>query len=328
MLGFVRKFFRRPPAGPPKAEIRVGSFPRKEKWLYALSPAQVSGARTGSLLCRHETLDSPAFRSWVQALGEVWQAHRKLWELAYICQVLQERGMLAPGKKGLGFAVGQEKLPAFFASRGCRITASDLPADDERNRPWAETGQWAGSLEALNRPGLCPDDIFRTNVVFRPVDMNAIPDDLTGFDFTWSTCSFEHCGSLELGLAFMKRQMDCLRPGGVAVHTTEFNLTSNEDTLEAHNLAIYRLRDIESLCAWLREKGHRVEPLDLSCGRHETDTYVDRPEYYPLTTETPHLTRHLRLDLAGYAATSIGLVVVKKDGAAGGANAEAGGPRK
>jgi hypothetical protein len=39
--------------------------------------------------------------------------------------------MLQPGRTGLGFAVGAEKLPALFASRGCRITATDLPSDDE-----------------------------------------------------------------------------------------------------------------------------------------------------------------------------------------------------
>ena len=116
--------------------------------------------------------------------------------------------MLQPGRTGLGFAVGAEKLPAFFASRGCRITATDLPSDDERNKPWAQTGQWVGNLEALNEAGLCPETTFRDHVAYRPVDMNHIPADLGGYDFTWSTCSFEHCGNLDLGLRFLERQMD------------------------------------------------------------------------------------------------------------------------
>ena len=52
--------------------------------------------------------------------------HRKIWEFCFIAQALDERGMLARGRRGLGFAVGTEPLPAMFASRGCAIVATDL----------------------------------------------------------------------------------------------------------------------------------------------------------------------------------------------------------
>ena len=57
---------------------------------------------------------------------------------------------------------------------------------------------------------------------FRAVDMNDIPPDLRGFDFTWSSCALEHLGTLRAGADFVVEQMTCLRPGGVAVHTTEY----------------------------------------------------------------------------------------------------------
>jgi hypothetical protein len=264
-----------------------------------------------SQLCRHATLDSSPFRDWAKQLLEPWRAHRKLWELAFICQALEERGMLQPGRKGLGFAVGAEKLPSFFAARGCRITATDLPSDDERNRPWAASGQWVGNLEALNESGLCPETTFRDNVAYRPVDMNHIPDDLGGYDFTWSTCSFEHCGNLDLGLRFLERQMDCLRPGGVAVHTTEFNLSSNDATLADGPCVIYRLKDIESVCKRLVEQGHRVEPIDLDPGQDPLDQVIDVPPYCQWATDPPARIKHLRLNLAGHASTSIALIVQK-----------------
>ena len=264
-----------------------------------------------SQLCRHATLDSAAFRSWAEQLREPWRAHRKLWELAFICQALDERGMLQPGRKGLGFAVGAEKLPAFFAARGCRITATDLPSDDERNKPWAATGQWVGTLEALNESGLCSESAFRDNVAYRPVDMNHIPADLGGYDFSWSTCSFEHCGNLDLGLRFLERQMDCLQPGGVAVHTTEFNLSSNDATLADGPCVIYRLKDIESVCQRLVAKGHHVEPIDLDPGQNPIDQVVDTPPYCQWATDPPARIKHLRLNLAGYASTSIALIVQK-----------------
>lgn len=284
----------------PAPAIRVDGFTRRHAALFT------TGGPAGHMtsgLCTFEQLDGPAFRRWAAAIGEPWRAHRKLWELAYICEALEERGMLRPGRRGLGFAVGAEKLPAFFAARGCKITATDLPAEDERNQAWARTGQWVGNLASLNADGLCPEDVFRENVTYRPVDMNEIPADLLGFDFTWSTCSFEHCGGIELGLRFLEEQMRCLVPGGIAVHTTEFNLSSNDDTVATGGCVIFRLQDIERIATKLQAQGHEVEPIDLSPGAAELDRHVDRPPYSG--------DRHLRLDLFGYASTSIGLIIRK-----------------
>lgn len=288
---------------PSRARIRVHEFVRRVPEAEVAAPGSAPRERTICTLCTHRELDSPAFRGWIGRLGEAWSPHRKLWELAYICETLHQRGMLAPGRRGLGFAVGAERLPSFFAAQGCDIVASDLPADDDRTGRWAASGQWSADVAALNRFGLCPDDAFRRLVSFRPVDMNHIPDDLRDFDFTWSTCSFEHCGTLALGLRFLERQMHCLKPGGVAVHTTEFNLSSNRRTRTRGAYVLYRMRDMEDICTRLRAAGHHVEPLDLDPGDHELDRYVDRK---PFSSG-----RHLRLDLRGFAATSIGLIIRK-----------------
>jgi SAM-dependent methyltransferase len=306
LLGSITAWGRQPahgpkrPAKPSSAQINVARFMKTDPSMYA---GRSRPDHTLSSLCTFDQLDSPRFRHWAAALHEPWRAHRKLWELAYICEALDERGMLQPDRRGLGFAVGAEKLPALFAARGCRITATDLPAEDERNQAWAQTGQWVGNLASLSHPEICPERAFRDNVSYRPVDMNAIPDDLTGFDFTWSTCSFEHCGSIELGLRFLEEQMRCLAPGGIAVHTTEFNLSSNDSTVMDGGCVIFRLKDIEWVIAALRDAGHDVEPLDLFTGKRELDRYVDAAPYSQ--------DRHLRLDLWGYASTSIGLIIRK-----------------
>lgn len=291
--------------------IAIDQWPRDQPHLHrgAASPRQP--AHLLSQLCRFDTLDTPTFRKWVDDLGEPWRPHRKLWELAFICQALAERDMLRPGRSGLGFAVGAEKLPALFASLGCQITATDLPADDDRRMPWAKTGQWVGEPIGLNAAGLCDPATFQERVVFRPVDMNQIPSDLTGFDFTWSTCSFEHCGSLELGLAFLRRQMDCLAPGGIAIHTTEFNLSSNDTTIADGSCVIYRLCDIEQIVLELTAQGHQVEPLDLDPGSHSLDRYVESPPYCDWPETPPDQVKHLRLNLMGYATTSVALVIRK-----------------
>lgn len=266
-----------------------------------------------SQVCRFGSLDSPVFRGWLSRLHEPWHAHRKPWEWAYICQALDERGMLAPGRRGLGFAVGAEPLPSLFASMGCDVVATDLGSGDERRTPWQQTGQWVGQREALNQRGLCGGEEFARRVSFRPVDMNEIPDDLDAFDFTWSSCSFEHCGTLDLGLRFLERQMACLRPGGVAVHTTEFNLSSNDATVATGPYVIYRLRDIEDIVRRLRRAGHHVEPLDVGIGDHPLDRFIDRPPF-----NGPAAPGHLRLELNGFVSTSIGLIITKGRPAAGG----------
>jgi hypothetical protein len=299
----------RPEKPPP---IQAHRFERRYPGLFLhRSAKRPEGTGLVSQVCRYATLDSKPFRGWIERLHDNWDAHRKQWELAYICQTLQERGLIRAGSRGLGFAVGTERIPSLLARLGCRITATDLPADDQRNRAWAATGQWVGNLEALNSHGLCPAGEFRERVEYRPVDMNHIPDDLRGYDFTWSTCSFEHCGSLELGLRFLERQMACLRPGGIAVHTTEFNLSSNDKTLDQGSCVIFRLRDIEDVCQRLIAAGHTVEPLDVDPGDDELDRYVDPPPYYQSAREPHGRIKHLRLNLAGYASTSIGIIVRK-----------------
>jgi hypothetical protein len=228
--------------------------------------------------------------------------HRKLWEWCFICEALSERGLLDQGKRGLGFAVGREPLPALFAGHGCEIVATDVAVGEADAGGWTRTNQHADGLASLSRPELCDPHLFSQLVRYRTVDMNHLPADLRGFDFCWSACSFEHLGSLELGLRFVKRAMDCLKPGGVAVHTTEFNLSSNSYTVAEGHDVIYRRCDIDSLVAQLRAAGHAIE-VDFDPGSGPFDHQIDAPPYHPEP--------HLKLLLLGYVATSLGLIIVK-----------------
>ena len=151
---------------------------------------------------------------------------------------------------------------------------------------------------------MCDPEAFNRLVSYRAVDMNAIPADLAGFDFNWSSCSFEHLGTLEKGFDFLRNQLKTLRPGGWSVHTTEFNVSSNDETQENNDTVIYRHRDIEKIAAELRKEGHFVEETDYSLG--------GLPEDYMVDTE-PHLQDiHLKLQVGKYVVTSIGLIIRKK----------------
>lgn len=266
--------------------------------------------RLRSSLCTQHQLSSPAFRYWASELHEEFRFHRKLWEFCFVLQSLYERGMLTEGRRGLGFAVGEEPLPALMASLGCSILASDLDAADDRAGVWAETAQLASNLEGLNSRELCDAELFQQRVSFRPIDMNRIPDDVRDFDFTWSSCSFEHCGSIGLGKRFLREQMKCLKPGGVAVHTTEFNLSSLEETIDEGTTVIFRRQDVEAMVRDLQADGHEVELLQLDLGTSKEDAHID---LFPYSDNV-----HLKLQLFDrYVSTSVALIVRKSEDGGG-----------
>ena len=285
------------------------TLPPDALWRGVLA-GQAPGARSdrgkpwlGSRLCRQADLEDPVFLGWMARLREPPVYHRKQWEFGYIAQALWERGLLRKGGRGLGFGVGGEPLSALFAAQGCTIVATDLAGDRAGGAGWIETDQHAAGLESLRKRDICDAAAFEARVSFRPADMSAIDGDLTGFDFCWSACALEHLGDIAAGLRFIERSLDTLKPGGWAIHTTEFNLTSATDTIECGPTVMFRQSDLEGLAATLRGQGHAVEPFDWSRGDRPLDRYIDLPPYLQ--------EQHLRLLFDGYAATSVGMIVQK-----------------
>jgi hypothetical protein len=260
-------------------------------------------ATAGSQLCTAGQFEEPAFAELMDSLRLGTSRHRKLWEHAYVLGLLLREGLVGPGRKAIGFGCGKERIPAFLAARGTQVLATDAPAGETFNQGWATTNQYATESADLFFPGVIEREDFDRRVSFRPVDMNAIPEDLAGqYDACWSACSLEHLGSLKHGLDFIENSLGVLRPGGLAVHTTEFNLSSNDATIESPGLSIYRRRDIEALCSRLIDKGHQVLPLNLHPGDREIDEVIDTP---------PFGTPHLKLMVGRFNVTSIGIAVRK-----------------
>lgn len=274
------------------------------------------GAR--SSLCTQASFATAAYRRWRETLrlddiglgatldeaDEPLYLNRKVWEWMFIAEALHRRGMLRPGRRGLAFGVGTEPLVALFAGFGCEIVATDLDAESATEAGWVATDQHAAQRNDLNRHGICDPDTFDRLVSFRVVDMNAIPADLEGFDFCWSACAFEHLGDLQAGQRYVLEAMRCVRVGGVAVHTTEFNVSSNDDTIADGATVLYRRRDIEALVRELRREGHRIDTPDLDTGNLPADTYIDLPPYSPV---------HLKIRFNDFVTTSLGLVVERGD---------------
>lgn len=255
-----------------------------------------------SQACTQAQFDTPEFLYWCERIGEQKVYQRKLWEYCYLLQVLASEGMIAPGRRGLGFGVGKEMTVALLAAHGVEVTATDLHAEAAQEE-WVETGQHAASLRDLNDRNLCPPEQFERLVQFRAEDMTAISPDLVGYDFVWSLCAFEHLGSLAAGLDFVRNTLGCVNPGGLLVHTTELNCRSDGKTLDSGSIVIYRRGDFIRLAEQLGAEGHQVRPLNFNLGEDELDCYVDQEPY--------NMRRHLRLRLGGHVTTSFGLIIRK-----------------
>lgn len=282
---------------------------------------------TSSRLVRAADFRAPWLIARAAELNEPVKLHRKLWEYAAIAQVYKERHTkyhlsgLAPNV--LGFGVGREPLPALFASYGAQVLATDHPdgTDD-----WTDTNQHARAIIDLPYRGICTDEEFR-RVAFVGLDMNnlehALDPDLVsldvhvrgGLDFTWSTGSFEHLGSIEQGIEFFCNQMRFLRPGGIAAHTTEYNFGSNTTTLEAHNIVLFRRCDLEEIERRLAAQGDRLLILDLE---HASYLDVDRPTWaepadlFIDTFPYGQTEFHLNIDINGeHFSTSVLLIAIR-----------------
>lgn len=269
-----------------------------------------------SRVCRQADIESDWLRHWCGVSGSVPIYHRKLWEDCFVLQALWEAGVLRDGASALGFAVGREALPALLAGRGLAVTATDLDPRDSRARAWIATDQHGAEAarEALFRPHLVAAADFAARVSYRHCDMRRIPPALHGrFDAVWSVCALEHLGTLERGLDFVVQAMRCLKPGGVAVHTTEYNLDPHGETLRRGTTVLYQQRHLEALAARLAAEGHEMLPLDLPAPGTLglMDRFLDLPPYpadghaLGAAGDTPHL----RLSFAHFPVTSAGLII-------------------
>jgi len=260
-----------------------------------------------------------------EELFEPVKYHRKLWEYAAICQVYKERihyervyylqdpatlDIVSPAHV-LGFGVGREPLPAWFsAQKSANVIATDKSSTTS-NKDWIKTKQHADGFMQLTRLPNTVESEFSERVLYQSVDMSRIPDDLLRgeFDFTWSCSSFEHIGGIEKGLDFFCNQMKCLRPGGVAVHTTEFDcsyeLGSPSPALDTVNLCLFRITDLRRLEERLRLQGDLLVALDPYVDKlHPADLFIDREPY----THSPY---HLNIAIGEYVTTSIILIAIR-----------------
>ncbi|WP_431271634.1 SAM-dependent methyltransferase [Dankookia sp. P2] len=261
-----------------------------------------------SRTCRQTDIESDWVRHWCRALGTTPFYHRKLWEDCFILQVLWEQGVMEPGRRALGFAVGQEPLPAILASRGVAVLATDLAAEDARAEDWIRTGQHGRDTDPLFRPHLAERAEFDRLVDFRTADMADLPPALQdgSRDIVWSACAMEHLGSHERGLAFVEFGDALPEAGRHRGAHDEAEPGRDGETLSQGNTVLFQRKHLEALATRLAAQGHRMLPLDHTHPPAIMDQFVDIPPFEEGRVPLGHLSPpHLRLSIAGHPATSV-----------------------
>jgi SAM-dependent methyltransferase len=260
-------------------------------------------------------LESPWFAYWCKELRIAPIYHRKIWEYAFVLQALFEHDKLLVGLRGLGFGCGEEPVASYLASKGLSVVVTDLDPSRAKGLGWMETGQHTSALEQAYKPELLSKEQFERLVRLEYVDMNDIPHHLDGsYDFCWSICAFEHLGSIDQGLHFVEQAMSTLKPGGLAVHTTEFNYLSENDTVDHRPVVLFLKKHFVELKMRLERAGHLVRDLDFDLGAGVLDGFIDVPPYAwderDRTMWGPEV-HHLKLGIDGFPCTCFGLIIEK-----------------
>jgi hypothetical protein len=137
--------------------------------------------------------------------------------------------------------------------------------------------------------------------------MNEIPKNLyEKFDFNWSVCAVEHIDGMDKNMNFLIDNLNTLKSGGIAIHTSEFNLSSDLDTCFDPEYFIFRNQDVEKVITKLNALGHEVYPMNFKVGISLADNFVDIPTFVKNNVD-------LRLELRGVVSTSFGLLARKRE---------------
>ncbi len=257
-------------------------------------------------------IETPWFSYWCKEIGVAPMYNRKLWEFAFTLQSLYENGILVDGKTGIGFGCGEEPLGSYFASKNMRVIISDLTPKEAKQIGWAKN-EHESLKEKAFFPDLVSNELFNKNVEHQYIDMNNLPSFDTKFDFCWSICALEHLGSIQKGLNFIENSLNILKPGGIAIHTTEFNYSSEDETIDNWETVLFLRKHFELLARNIKNNGNELIGPDFDIGNGFLDGYIDVPPYqtYDNIDMKVGYSPQLKLAVRGFFITCFGMIIKK-----------------
>ena len=219
-------------------------------------------------LCYVEDWQNPEIRdalAELQKLNPQGFIHRKDWEWTIGLMAMKRFGKINESSAAIGVGSGIEPIPFYLASKISRVYATDLYEDDES---WKQ----AAPSEFLKDPKKYSPFPYREDAltVLRMDGANLdFPDDT--FDIAFSFSSIEHFGGENHSgaLKAMREIERVLKPGGIAVISTEYILNDKEHP------EFFNKRTIHSDLIDRLDKLKLVEPLDLRITTNTLDTVID-----------------------------------------------------
>jgi hypothetical protein len=135
-----------------------------------------------------------------------------------------------------------------------------------------ERDEHASSLGGMFMPDMVSKERFDELVSFQHADMNHISPELHGkINFVWSMCSLEHAGSISMGYRLALDSMEVLKPGGAAVYTEKFTLSSLDKTIERGDTALWRKHDMQRLWEDHLSLGYTMQEPCWNAGGYHSD---------------------------------------------------------
>ena len=247
----------------------------------------------------------------LQKLSSEGFIHRKDWEWALGIIAMRRFGKLNEKSTAIGIGAGTEPVPFYLANKVKHVYATDLYG---QNEGWKRA---APSDFPENPKKYAPFPYKEDALTVLRMDGTKLEFPSESFDTAFSFSSIEHFGDSGDGknnhsgaLRSLKEIERVLKPGGLAVITTEYIINDKEHP------EFFNRRTIYSDLIDKLERLKLVEPLDLRMTTKTLDTVMD---YYPVGINWGNMDNefrknhpHILLKIKNILWTSIMLVFKKQ----------------
>jgi SAM-dependent methyltransferase len=185
--------------------------------------------------------------------------HRKVWEYAHVLLGLDKIGALRPDAFVLSVGAGHEEPLYDLTNRVRWVFATDIYGQGN----FMDAVAPSSMLIDPDRHGRCPYN--RNRLVVQHMSALDLRFEPSTFDIVYSFSTIEHVGTLQDIHRAVAEIQRVLKPGGIAVITTEC-IVNQAPQLECPGLCLFQpdtLRGFGSLAEGLR----LIEPIDFSISR-------------------------------------------------------------